>query len=83
MVQGSAVMGIVDWEHSGFFPDYVEYAFAMGLGPGLGDWWKPVLKEILEPCSKDLVKFTSLVEEDPGRIPPGTPDSPSPAQFSS
>lgn len=76
MVQGSVVTGIVDWEHSSFFPDYVEYAFAMGLGPGLEDWWRPVLKDILEPCSRNLVKFTSLVEEDPSRIPSGNSDRP-------
>lgn len=79
MVQGNIVTGIIDWEHSGFFPDYVEYAFAMGLGPGLEEWWEPVLKDILEPCSKDLVKFTSLVEEDPGRMPSGDPRPSSPA----
>ncbi|KEY71187.1 hypothetical protein S7711_02298 [Stachybotrys chartarum IBT 7711] len=63
MVEGNTITGIIDWELSGFYPEYMEYAIAMGLGPGLEEWWIPVLKEILEPCSKDLVKFTRLIEE--------------------
>ncbi|RBR14591.1 hypothetical protein FVER53590_06747 [Fusarium verticillioides] len=66
MVDGSTITGIVDWELSGFYPEYVEYAFALGIGPGIEEWWKPVLKEVLEPCSTDLVKFTALIEERMG-----------------
>ncbi|KAF5671062.1 hypothetical protein FDENT_11051 [Fusarium denticulatum] len=66
MVDGSTITGIIDWELSGFYPEYVEYAFAIGIGPGMEEWWKPVLKEILEPCSTDLVKFTGLIEERMG-----------------
>nr|RBQ97259.1 hypothetical protein FVER53263_06747 [Fusarium verticillioides] len=66
MVDGSTITGIVNWELSGFYPEYVEYAFALGIGPGIEEWWKPVLKEVLEPCSTDLVKFTALIEERMG-----------------
>ncbi|PNP81640.1 hypothetical protein FNYG_04666 [Fusarium nygamai] len=66
IVEGSTITGIIDWELSGFYPEYVEYAFALGIGPGIEEWWKPVLKEVLEPCSTDLVKFTELIEERMG-----------------
>ncbi|KAH7243597.1 kinase-like domain-containing protein [Fusarium redolens] len=66
MVDGSNITGIIDWELSGFYPEYVEYAVAIGLGPGIEEWWVPVLKEVLEPCSPDLVKFTELIEERMG-----------------
>ncbi|KAI7770183.1 hypothetical protein LZL87_002554 [Fusarium oxysporum] len=63
MVDGSTITGIIDWELSGFYPEYVEYAFAIGIGPGIEEWWIPVLKEVLEPCSSEMVKFTGLIEE--------------------
>ncbi|KAF5622408.1 hypothetical protein F25303_12052 [Fusarium sp. NRRL 25303] len=66
MVDGSTITGIIDWELSGFYPEYVEYAFALGIGPGMEEWWKPVLKEVLEPCSSEMVKFTGLIEERMG-----------------
>ena len=63
MVEGSTITGIIDWELSGFFPEHVEYALAIGLGPGIEKWWIPVLKEVLEPCSKNMVRFAGLIEE--------------------
>lgn len=57
------VTGIVDWGMSGFYPEYAEYAFAMGLSQRYPDWWVEVLKHVLEPCSKDRVKFTKMIEE--------------------
>ncbi|KAI3581001.1 kinase-like domain-containing protein [Fusarium oxysporum f. sp. albedinis] len=63
MVDGSTITGIIDWELSGFYPEYVEYAFAIGIGPGMEEWWIPVLKEVLEPCSSEMVKFMGLIEE--------------------
>ncbi|CVK94657.1 uncharacterized protein FPRN_10121 [Fusarium proliferatum] len=66
MVNGSTITGIIDWELSGFYPEYVEYAFALSIGPGLEEWWKRVLKEVLEPCSSEMVKFTGLIEERMG-----------------
>ncbi|POS72631.1 hypothetical protein DHEL01_v208972 [Diaporthe helianthi] len=33
IVDGGVVTGIVDWERSGFWPEYAEYAFAMELFP--------------------------------------------------
>ncbi|KAF4500229.1 Phosphotransferase [Fusarium agapanthi] len=66
MVDGSTITGIIDWELGGFYPEYVEYAFALGIGPGMEEWWKPVLKEVLEPCSSEMIKFTGLIEERMG-----------------
>lgn len=62
MAQDGLITGIIDWERGGFFPEYAEYAFAMELSPAIEKWWIPVLKEILQPCSNDRLKFTKLVE---------------------
>ncbi|ROW02096.1 hypothetical protein VSDG_02367 [Cytospora chrysosperma] len=63
MFKDGLVTGIIDWDRSGFFPEYAEYAFAMKLSHEHEKWWIPVLKQILEPCSKQRLKFTSLVED--------------------
>lgn len=63
MVEGSKVTGIIDWERGGFFPEYCEYAWAMKLCHSHEEWWIPVLKEVLQPCSKKRVQFTGLVED--------------------
>ncbi|KAF5666403.1 hypothetical protein FHETE_6287 [Fusarium heterosporum] len=66
LVDGNTITGIIDWELSGYYPEYVEYAVALGLGSGIEEWWIPVLKEVLEPCPVELVKFTELIEERMG-----------------
>ncbi|KAH8673400.1 hypothetical protein BX600DRAFT_455187 [Xylariales sp. PMI_506] len=63
LVKDGAITGIVDWEKSGFFPEYAEYAFAMSLCHEHEKWWIPVLEEILEPCSATRVEFARLVED--------------------
>jgi aminoglycoside phosphotransferase len=66
MVDGTTVTGIIDWAHSGFYPEHVEYASALGIKRlGVPDWWLPVLQEVLEPCSESLVKLAARIE---GRI---------------
>ncbi|KAL5355011.1 kinase-like domain-containing protein [Aspergillus floccosus] len=50
MVDGDRITGIVDWEYSGFFPEYMEYAVTMAIHDCIEDWWLPVLQEVLEPC---------------------------------
>ncbi|KAJ3538561.1 hypothetical protein NM208_g5861 [Fusarium decemcellulare] len=62
MVQDGTVTGIVDWEKSGFFPEYAEYAFAFALCHTHEKWWMPVLKEILQPISGQRLEFTRLAE---------------------
>ncbi|KAH8813097.1 kinase-like domain-containing protein [Xylogone sp. PMI_703] len=63
MVKDGVVTGILDWEHAGFFPEYVEYAVALGICDGHEDWWKPVLKEILKPCDSRRLKFQALIKD--------------------
>lgn len=66
MVKDGKITGIVDWERSGFFPEYAEYAFAMKLCHKFQaneKWWVPILKEVLQPCSEQRLKFTGLVED--------------------
>ena len=63
MVQGNRVTGIIDWERSGFWPEWAEYAFNMVLCQGHEEWWVPVLAELLTPCSQERLDFTALVEE--------------------
>ena len=62
MVLGNVVTGIIDWELSGFFPEYGECAFAR-LCHAHEEWWIPVLEELLPACSKRRLEFTALVEE--------------------
>ncbi|CAG9995559.1 unnamed protein product [Clonostachys byssicola] len=64
MVDGTTLTGIVDWERSGFYPEYAEYAFAMVLCHEHEKWWIPVLKDILDPCSEQRLTFTRLVEDN-------------------
>lgn len=65
IVADGVVTGIVDWEMSGFWPEYAEYAFAMELFPVYQrkqeEWWGPVLQAILPRCSKRRLKFTRAV----------------------
>ncbi|KAE8383042.1 kinase-like domain-containing protein [Aspergillus bertholletiae] len=61
MVKGGKITGIVDWEYSGFFPEYMEYALATVIHDYHEDWWKPHLKEILEPCGYKRAKFTAAI----------------------
>ncbi len=62
IVQGNLVTGIIDWERSGFFPEYAEYAIAMMLCPGHEEWWIAVLQELLPHCTDQRLEFTELVE---------------------
>jgi aminoglycoside phosphotransferase len=70
IVQGNIVTGIIDWERSGFFPEYAEYAIAMMLCPAHEEWWIPVLQELLPHCSNERLEFTELVEEAVMLSPP-------------
>lgn len=62
MVEGTKITGIIDWDAAGFFPEYAEYAFNMLLNQGMEDWWKPVLKELLTPCPKEICQLTELAQ---------------------
>ncbi|KAE8419785.1 kinase-like domain-containing protein [Aspergillus pseudocaelatus] len=62
MVKDGKITGIVDWEYSGLFPEYMEYAMATVIHDCQEDWWKPHLKEILEPCGYKRAKFTAAIK---------------------
>ncbi|KAI1977057.1 hypothetical protein LOZ53_002476 [Ophidiomyces ophidiicola] len=61
MVADGKITGLVDWEYSGFFPEYMEYALATVIHDCHEEWWTPVLKEILEPCGFQRAKFTAAI----------------------
>lgn len=63
MVDNGIVTGIIDWDRSGFYPEYAEYAFALGLWHPYENWWREVLKEVLQPCSLARLEFTYLVQD--------------------
>ncbi|KAG2417883.1 hypothetical protein HFD88_000982 [Aspergillus terreus] len=62
MVDGGQITGIVDWEYSGFFPEYMEYAVTMAIHDCIEDWWLPVLQEVLEPCGSMRLKFVDALK---------------------
>ncbi|GAD97034.1 hypothetical protein NFIA_049990 [Paecilomyces variotii No. 5] len=62
IVHNGKLMGIVDWEHSGFFPEYFEYAVAVSQHWYEGEeWWRDVIEEVLPPCSKTRLGFASAL----------------------
>ncbi|KAI9932559.1 hypothetical protein ASPWEDRAFT_33450 [Aspergillus wentii DTO 134E9] len=63
MVKDGKITGIVDWEYSAFFPEYMEYALATVIHDGHESWWLPVLKEVLEPCGFQRSRFTATIKD--------------------
>lgn len=61
MVHEGKVLGIVDWEYSGYFPAYMEYVLTTVVHDCIEDWWVPVLKEILEPCGFKQSRFIAAI----------------------
>jgi hypothetical protein len=53
---GWQICGTLDWERSGFLPDYAEYTIAM-TNPSYSEEWRKVLTEqVLTSCSKERVE---------------------------
>ncbi|OJJ70605.1 hypothetical protein ASPBRDRAFT_56383 [Aspergillus brasiliensis CBS 101740] len=63
MVKDGQLTGIVDWEYSGIFPEYMEYALATVIHDGIEDWWLPVLKRVLEPSGYLRSKFIATIKD--------------------
>lgn len=63
MVKDGKITGIVDWEYSGFFPEYMEYALATVIHDCHESWWLSVLKEILEPCGFQRSRITAAIKD--------------------
>lgn len=63
---GEKITGILDWENSGFFPEYVEHTLAKDVYDYYGEeWWRPVLMEVLEescrPERPERLEFQKLI----------------------
>jgi Ser/Thr protein kinase RdoA (MazF antagonist) len=52
-VKDGKVVGIIDFEFAGFYPEYVEYTNAMNLGPDDAFWTEEVGK-FLKPYPREL-----------------------------
>ena len=63
IVDGDRLSGMVSWEHAGFFPPYAEYAFYRKCLGGRELWWRDLLMEQMEPCSKLRLYFTGRIKE--------------------
>ncbi|KAL4790390.1 hypothetical protein BDV19DRAFT_372479 [Aspergillus venezuelensis] len=63
MVHNGELSGIVDWEYSGFYPEYMENALATVIHDQHEEWWLPVLKEILEPCGFKRSRFMAALKD--------------------
>lgn len=63
MVKDGQLTGIVDWEYSGFFPEYMEYALATVIHESVEDWWLPVLKRVLEPSGFLRSRFIATIKK--------------------
>ncbi|KAK1771406.1 kinase-like protein [Phialemonium atrogriseum] len=49
----SQIVGLLDWENAGFYPDYWEYAMTMRLMPRRGHEWQAFMKS-LKPKNWDI-----------------------------
>ncbi|RDW83577.1 uncharacterized protein DSM5745_03903 [Aspergillus mulundensis] len=67
MVHEGRLSGIVDWEYSGFFPEYMEYACNFVVHDQHERWWLPVLKEVLNDagasCGFKRARFVGAVKD--------------------
>lgn len=54
LVRGDKVVGIVDWEASGWYPSYWEYAAACQINP-LFSFWGNEIDKFLQPIPEELV----------------------------
>ncbi|CAH0045045.1 unnamed protein product [Clonostachys solani] len=65
MVDDGKITGIIDWQFSGFFPEWVEHANATVVAAGMETWWIPVLREVVPKCAKGMSKLAFEIEEHP------------------
>ncbi|KAL4938146.1 hypothetical protein BDV06DRAFT_215313 [Aspergillus oleicola] len=56
-------LSAIDWEYSGFYPEYMEYALATVIHNQHEDSWLPVLKEIMEPCGFKRSRLMAAVKD--------------------
>jgi aminoglycoside phosphotransferase len=53
MVRGDKVVGIVDWETAGWYPNYWEYTTAWNVNP-YNEFWREEVDKFLEPMPVEL-----------------------------
>lgn len=53
LARGDDVVGIIDWETSGWYPDYWEYTTAWNINPQ-NEFWRNEVDHFLEPRPKAL-----------------------------
>lgn len=53
LIRGDRVVGLVDWEISGWYPNYWEYTSAW-LGSATRTGWRKCIDEFLEPFPDEL-----------------------------
>ncbi|KFY40703.1 hypothetical protein V494_03365 [Pseudogymnoascus sp. VKM F-4513 (FW-928)] len=53
LARGDEVVGIIDWETAGWYPDYWEYTTASNVNPQ-NLFWKKEVDRFLEPMPKEL-----------------------------
>jgi aminoglycoside phosphotransferase (APT) family kinase protein len=53
LVKGDRIVGIVDWEISGWYPEYWEYTTASQVNPR-NEFWRAEIDKFLEPYPSEL-----------------------------
>ena len=60
------ISSIIDWQYSGFFPEYMEHAIAR-TRPGCDIWWRNLIRGLLEEmdlgCSKARIEVEKMVRD--------------------
>lgn len=54
VVRGEKVVGLIDWEFSGWYPHYWEYTSAWCGGNILRTEWRDLLHKFLDPLPEEL-----------------------------
>ena len=53
LVRDGCVVGIIDWEMAGWYPEYWEYTSAWHVNP-YDEWWRPEVENFLDPYPAEL-----------------------------
>jgi hypothetical protein len=59
MVENGRITGILDWEFSGWYPEYWEYCQSQ-LSPSHDPYWREVLAQVLDPYD-DMVALEKVI----------------------
>ena len=53
LVRGGMVVGVIDWEMAGWYPEYWEYTSAWHVNP-YDEWWRPEVENLLDAYPAEL-----------------------------